>query len=82
MLDAPEEGKGHSMSLTTFYLKHSQDKGHEKGKRQSLQEAKKEVVGSLSSAASCRNGTFTEEMLVPEQQMVRPRRIRESGTLL
>lgn len=33
MLDAPEAGKGtYSMFLIDFYIKHSKDTGHEKGK--------------------------------------------------
>lgn len=40
----PLSGEGHSMFLPAFYLKHSQDKGHEKSKG-SLQEARKKGGG-------------------------------------
>lgn len=49
----PLSGEGHSMFLPAFYLKHSQDKGHEKSKgRVYKKQGRKGVVGSLSRLCS------------------------------
>lgn len=49
----PLSREGHSMFLPAFYLKHSQDKVHEKSKgRVYRKQGRKWVVGSLSGLCS------------------------------